>query len=253
MAGRFHVAVLAAGVGSRLSAATDGGPKWLARVGDERLADVQLDAFERIGASEVLVVTGHASELVASHLDGRPGQRPAVLHNEAYATRNNWYSALLALRHAEASRPDETTVLVNSDLWGSVAWLGDTTVAVVDDGGAALAVDLLRPLTDEAMKVACDATGRVTRIGKVGVDAPSGEYVGVLAVDPDARRAYVDALAAFEDDPSRSNAWYEDAIETSISSSMTWKAAPVPDSSWVEIDTPEDLEAARALAGGWHG
>ena len=252
MAGRFHVAVLAAGVGSRLSAATDGGPKWLARVGDERLADVQLDAFERIGPSAVLVVTGHASELVARHLDGRDGRRPTELHNEAYATRNNWFSALLALRHAEEHLAGETTVLVNSDLWGSVDWLGETASAVVEAGGAALAVDLLRPLTDEAMKVSCDATGRVRRIGKVGVDDPAGEYVGILAVDPDARRRYIGELAAFEDDASRANAWYEDAIETSISSSMTWTATPVPDSSWVEIDTPEDLEAARALAGGWH-
>ncbi len=253
MAGRFHVAVLAAGVGSRLSAATDGGPKWLARVGDERLADVQLDAFERIGASEVVVVTGHAEHLVAGHLDGRTGRRPTLLHNEAYATHNNWYSALLALRHAESTRADETTVLVNSDLWGSVAWLGDTTTAVVGTGGAALAVDLLRPLTDEAMKVACDADRMVRRIGKVGVDDPSGEYVGILAVDADARQAYIAELAAFEDDPARSNAWYEDAIQTSISAAMAWTAAPVPDSSWVEIDTPEDLEAARALAGGRHG
>ncbi len=241
------VAVLAAGVGSRLRDATGGGAKWLVEVGADRIVDLHLDAFEQLG-TPVVVVTGHAGDEVAAHVNSRMPSA-TILHNEEHRSRNNWYSALLALRHAEAVAPDRTPVLVNCDLWARPEWIAATVLAVVERGGAALAVDTERPLTDEAMKVACDAAGDVTAIGKQGVADPVGEYVGILAVAPRERRAYVAALAALGDDPARSNDWYENAIGDAVAGGMRWTTVAVPDAGWVEIDDVVDLRVAESLGG----
>jgi choline kinase len=245
--GRFHVVVLAAGVGSRLTDSTAGGVKWLVQVGDGRVADVHLDAFASAGATSVVAVVGHNAAAVCHHVAARERGSTIVIHNEQYATRNNWYSALLALEHASRTWCDEVTVLINSDLWAPPLWIEKITRDLVASGEATIAVDNGRGLTDEAMKVS--VTGRrVTGIGKFGVADPAGEYVGILALPPAERGRFVEALHAFEGDEAMSNAWYEHAIQASLNGGMAWACVNVPDSDWVEIDTPEDLELARTLA-----
>lgn len=242
---RVHVVVLAAGRGSRLGAVGDDRPKWLLEVGGRTLADRHL---EGIGACDAVatttVVTGHAAEAVAQAVAARP-EAIDLVHVPEYAERNNWWSLLSALRVLPTG---EAVAVVNSDLCADPAAITaflDEVHAGDDDG--VLAVDLARTLTDESMKVAVDAHGALSRIGKVDVEDPVGEYVGLLYARGEARGALEAALGAFEGRPEAANEWYEGAVGRSAASGTAWTAWPMPSTAWVEIDDDADLAAAEAL------
>ena len=264
-AGRQDVAVivLAAGHGRRLGPAGGPGPKWLIEVGGEPIAERHLLAVEQaLGpATEVLVVVGHAADRVQRYCGARAERsplRPVLVENRQHAARNNWYSLLVGLDALEGRLGDDDVVVVlNSDLFGPPAWMGAflRAAAELSDVPGTLAVDVARPLTDEAMKVAAgpiDAAGRrwCTAIGKVGVADPVGEYVGMTALAPRGRALVHDALRGFTADAGRADAWYEAAFQAVGAASPFLSLWPTPSSTWVEIDDADDLRAAERLAAG---
>ena len=253
------VIVLAAGHGRRLGAAGGPGPKWLIEVGGEPIAERHLTAVELAlgGDADVVVVVGHAAERVERYCAARAARsslRPRLVMNELYSQRNNWYSLLVGL---DALRPDPSedtvVVVVNSDLYAAPQWLASLVTAVAHaDAPGTLAVDVARPITEEAMKVAAgppDAAGRrwCTAIGKVGVTEPVGEYIGITALAPAGRALVHEALRRFAVDDGKVDAWYENAFQTIIRSGPFLTLCPTLTSDWVEIDDPDDLRAAEQL------
>lgn len=255
------VIVLAAGHGRRLGPAGGPGPKWLIEVGGECIAERQLRAVERaLGpATEVLVVVGHAADRVerfCRRREARSDLRPTLIHNPHHATRNNWYSLLVGLEALDGRSPGGVVVVLNSDLFAPPGWIGSFLAAATHLGEVpgTLAVDVDRPLTDEAMKVAAGpgANGLrwCTAIGKVAVADPVGEYVGMTALGPEGRSRVHAALRTFDDDPGRVDAWYEGAFQQLTDEAPFLSVWPTPSSSWVEIDDDDDLVAACRLATG---
>jgi choline kinase len=112
-----------------------------------------------------------------------------------------------------------------------------------------LAVDVERPLTDEAMKVALDPHGTLTTIGKAGVEGAVGEYVGMLMARGAALTALRDALEAFVDRQEDRGQWYEGAVGRCAEAGVPWRVWPMPSGGWIEIDDDADLCAAEALVG----
>jgi choline kinase len=244
-----HVVVLAAGRGSRLSG---GGelPKWLLEVGGRTLADRQLegvaDASAAGAVASVRVVVGHVGEAIESFLAERD-EPVAVVRNAEFAELNNWWSLLRALREL----PEDGPVLVmNSDLLVEPAQIAAfVEAAAIGDADGLLCVDLERELTDESMKVSQAADGTLARIGKVDVDEPVGEYIGLLMARGGALRAVRERLESFVDHPGASNEWYEGAVGRTAADGVGWDIWPMPSGGWVEIDDDDDLDAANALIG----
>ena len=255
------VIVLAAGHGRRLGPAGGPGPKWLVEVAGEPIAERQLQAVEQaLGAdTRVLVVVGHAADRVEAYCARRAASsdlRPMLVHNPHHASLNNWYSLLVGLDVLEGPLEDRVVVVLNSDLfapvWWSTAFLAAAATELGDAPGT-VAVDVERPLTDEAMKVAVgpmDSLGRrwCTGIGKVAVADPVGEYVGMTALAPAGRSRVHDALRRFVGDPARADAWYEGAFQELSLVQPFLSVWPTPSSTWVEIDDGDDLLAASRLA-----
>jgi choline kinase len=240
--------VLAAGVGSRLGSLTAASPKWLLPVGDGTVADRQLAALGDLFdlPRQLLVVTGHGADEVTRYLDRHGLPRDCTLYNDEHATLNNWYSVLLALRKCAGTTG--RVFLLNSDLYApSPLYQGFVTHSRAASAPAALAIDGIRHLTDEAMKVRIDA-GRITDIGKVGVPDPAGEYVGLLMLGPQAagllHLAMEEWLAAGGDP----NGWYETVIHERLLDRVECRAVEVGGSLWVEIDDPADLATAASVA-----
>ena len=184
--------------------------------------------------------------LPVPELAGRPA-RIGTVHVPEYAERNNWWSLLCALRSLPAREP---VVVVNADLCVDPAAL----TAFLDDArgqeaDGLLAVDVERPVTQESMKVAVGADGSLTAIGKLGVDAPLGEYVGLLMARGDVLEALQAELEAFEREPGAHDQWYEGAIGRSASAGASWQVWPMSDPGWVEIDDDADLAQAEDLVG----
>ncbi|WP_205698310.1 NTP transferase domain-containing protein [Conexibacter sp. SYSU D00693] len=244
-----HVVVLAAGRGSRLGALGDATPKWLLEVGGRTLADRHLEAFAAAGGAvaSVRVVTGHAATAIIHELADSP-QVDEVVHNPQYATRNNWWSLLLALRRLPAGEP---VAVVNADLLADPDAVASFLVAAANGPAEGLlAVDLQRLLTDESMKVQLDDGGALSRIGKVGIAAPVGEYVGLLMARGRVLTALRAALERFADCPASFDEWYEGAVGATAATGHRWEVWPMPSSGWVEIDDDADLDLARTVAAG---
>ena len=243
-----HVVVLAAGRGSRLGTLGDATPKWLLEVGDRTLADRQLEGVAMAGPSvaSVRVVTGHAAEAIEAELAGRTDVVTPVFNPE-WAELNNWWSLLRALREL----PDDGPVaVINADLLAApeavATFLADAATGTAE---GLLAVDLEKELTDESMKVERSPQGTLTRIGKVGMDEPVGEYVGLLMARGTVLQALRAALEAFVDRPDAANEWYEGAVGRTAAAGQPWELWPMPTGGWVEIDDDADLGLAQALAG----
>ncbi len=212
------------------------------------LAERQLEAIERAGdgVASVRVVTGHAAEAIERFLAERP-DGAATLHNVDYARLNNWYSVLLPLRAVED--PDARVVVINGDLFAETAVMAAFLEAcAATEAEALIAVDLERPLTDESMKVEVRPDGTLDRIGKLGIDDPVGEYVGMLMARGSALARLREALEGFVGRPEAVDEWYEGAVGSTAAAGVAWVVWPMPSGRWVEIDDDDDLAAAMELA-----
>jgi choline kinase len=240
--------ILAAGRGSRLGALGDDTPKWLLDVGGRTLADLQLEGLRQAhGIASITVATGHASEAIERRLDREADLGVATLHVAEYEALNNWWTVLSALRALPDAGP---VIVVNADLCAQPAAIAAFVDAAQGSDDALLAVDLERPLTDESMKVGLhDDDATLAAIGKVGVDAPVGEYVGLLMARGPALAALRQALERFVGDPRHANQWYEGAVGTCAAAGVPWHVWPMPEGGWIEIDDDADLSAAATLMG----
>lgn len=242
-----HVVVLAAGRGSRLGALGGSTPKWLLEVGGRSLADRQLTGLGLAGdrVASVRVVVGHGADAIDAEL-ARRDEPVATVPNPEYAVLNNWWSLLRALREL----PEEGPVAVlNADLLAAPEHVAAFLEAAArGDAEGVLAVDLEKELTDESMKVSLAPDGSLQRIGKVEVEDPAGEYVGLLLLRGQALRRVREILEGFVGRPEAADEWYEGAVGRSAAEGIAWHVWPMPSGGWVEIDDDADLALAESLA-----
>jgi choline kinase len=248
----IHLVVLAAGRGRRLGALGDDTPKWLLEVAGATIAERQLEAVAAVARRSpdlirsVSVVVGHAAPAIERFAGGRRDPEIVLVDNPAYDAINNWFSLLLALRSLGDLGTDDRIVVFNADLLAHPDWfaqfLFDSSAAPTE---SLIAVDTARPLTDESMKVS--GAPHLERIGKVGVERPVGEYVGMFMVCGGARQKLGAALETFVGADAAVNNWYEHAIGDTAAQGVPWVIWPTPDSEWIEIDDEADLISALAM------
>ncbi|MGW4760529.1 phosphocholine cytidylyltransferase family protein, partial [Streptomyces pseudogriseolus] len=112
-----------------------------------------------------------------------------------------------------------------------------------------LALDTVKKLADEEMKVVVDPAKGMTRITKLMDPAEAtGEYIGVTLIEGDAAVELADALrATFERDPQL---YYEDGYQELVNRGFRIDVAPIGDVRWVEIDNHDDLARGREIVAG---
>jgi choline kinase len=255
-----HIIVLAAGRGNRLGALGDDTPKWLLPIRDTTVARRQLDAVRLARRRDpnldvsVTVVTGHAADTIDRFAVENKEIGVQTIYNTEYLSLNNWYSLLVGLRSLEI-QPNACIIVFNADLLAPVEWIAQFVLDCAQTPENSLvAVDLARPLTDEAMKVSVghvpaspDAGPMLTKIGKEKVDDPVGEYVGMLMAQRSVLAQLRETLESFVGKGDLDNAWYEYAVGTTAAEGAQWRIWPTPDSAWVEIDDDADYSAALDL------
>ena len=236
----MKVALLAAGLGSRLGSLTTALPKALIPVGGETLLAHALRFAARLQPEEIVVVGGFGYPLVAAELARlRPapgptaGPRITLVENQRFRDGN-----LLSL---QAARPrlDDDFVLLNVDHIFRPA-IAAIVAAPADDVTAF--VDTDRTLGGDDMKVQRDSRGRVAAIAKTLTTFDVG-YVGVTRVPRAALARYfaeADAASAAEG-PSIH-------VERILARLATTAAPPlcrdISGHGWLEIDNQD--ERARA-------
>ncbi|GHE80003.1 nucleotide sugar-1-phosphate transferase [Streptomyces longispororuber] len=243
--------VLAAGAGRRLRPYTETLPKALVPVVGEgtenelSVLDLTLKNFAEIGLSEVAIIVGYRKEAVYARkeaLEAKYGLKLTLIDNDKAEEWNNAYS-LWCGRDALK----DGVILANGDTVHPVS-VEKTLLAARGDGKKIiLALDTVKQLADEEMKVVVDAEKGVQKITKLMDPAEAtGEYIGVTLIEGEAAEELADALkATFERDP---DLYYEDGYQELVNRGFKVDVAPIGDVTWVEIDNHDDLAKGREIA-----
>jgi choline kinase len=241
--------VMAAGAGRRLRPDTDQLPKTLLPVaGESTILDIALRNLAAAGLSDVVVIVGYAASAIADRapdLERRHGVALELVYNDRAEEWNNAYSLWLAREHFGRG-----VLMVNGDTVHPLSVEQKVLAARRPDLAAdlILAVDTVKKLADEEMKVVTDDRGLLTKITKQMDPADAhGEYIGVSLIEPRAAIALADALeSAWRRDP---NLYYEDGFQVLADRGGSVAVEPIGAVEWVEVDNHEDLRRAREIAG----
>jgi choline kinase len=217
-----------------------------------------------------VIVVGYAADAVRDRLAGlerEHGVRLTLVDNDRAEEWNNAYSLWLAREHFAAG-----ALLVNGDTVHPVSV--EKTLLAAGQGSAGqgsagqesagqesashgaaaapqpgiiIAVDDIKRLADEEMKVIIDSDGRLTRITKLMDPALAyGEYIGATLIDASAAAPLAAALeATWRRDPSL---YYEDGFQELTDRGGAIGVAPIGEVEWVEVDNHADLRRAREIA-----
>ncbi|MFD1274982.1 sugar phosphate nucleotidyltransferase [Streptomyces kaempferi] len=243
--------VLAVGAGRRLRPYTDSLPKALVPVGPAGIEDsitvldLTLGNFAEIGLTEVGIIVGYRKEAVYDRkaaLEEKYGLRLTLIDNDKAEEWNNAYS-LWCGRDALT----DGVILANGDTVHPVS-VERTLLAARGDGKRIiLALDTVKKLADEEMKVVVDPDKGVRKITKLMEPSEaSGEYIGVTLIEGEAAADLADALkTVWETDPQQ---FYEHGYQELVNRGFRIDVAPIGDVKWVEIDNHEDLAKGREIA-----
>jgi choline kinase len=237
--------VLAAGAGRRLQPDTDNLPKTLLPVaGEDTILDIALRNLAGVGMEEVVIVTGFAAERIEERredLARRYGLRISTVFNPKAEEWNNAYSLWYA-----RDRFAEGVLMVNGDTVHPQS-VEEAVLAARGDDDLVIAVDNVKTLGEEEMKVHLSSAGHLDRIHKtLEPSTAAGEYIGVTLIEPHAADALADALkTTWEADPQQ---YYEDGFQVLAERGGRILAAPIGDVPWVEVDDHTDLAKAREVA-----
>ena len=242
--------ILAAGAGRRLRPYTDTLPKALVPVDEERgltVIDLTLANFAEVGLTEAAIVIGYCGEAVRERraaFEAKYGVRLHLVQNDKAEEWNNAYSLWCARDYLK-----QGVILANGDTVHPVS-VEQTLLAAREREGYAgrvvLALDTVKQLADEEMKVIWDVGDGVLRITKLMDPAEAtGEYIGVTLIEPEAADELADALrTTFERDPQL---YYEDGYQELVNRGFRVDVEPIGQVPWVEIDNQQDLARAREI------
>ncbi|WP_393058099.1 sugar phosphate nucleotidyltransferase [Streptomyces sp. LN549] len=243
--------ILAAGAGRRLRPYTDTLPKALVPVGPEgdeeslTVVDLTLGNFAEVGLTDVAIIVGYRKEALYERkaaLEAKYGVTLTLIDNDKAEEWNNAYS-LWCGRDALK----DGVILANGDTVHPVS-VEKTLLAARGEGKRIiLALDTVKQLADEEMKVVVDPGKGVRRITKLMDPAEAtGEYIGVTLIEGEAAEELADALrTTYLRDP---DLYYEDGYQELVNRGFKVDVEPIGDVMWVEIDNHEDLAKGRKIA-----
>src|SRR3954452_20969037 len=237
--------VLAGGAGRRLGEDTRDLPKTLLPVdGDRTILDIALANLRTAGLEKAVVVTGFAADRIEERredLAKRHDIEVDLCFNPKAEEWNNAYSLWVAREHFA-----DGVLMVNGDTVHPAS-VEEAVLAARGNDDLVIAVDDVKPLGEEEMKVPLSPEGQLDRIHKtLEPSTAAGEYIGVTLIEPHAADALADALqATWEKDPQQ---YYEDGFQELADRGGRILAAPIGEVEWVEVDDHADLAKARELA-----
>jgi choline kinase len=241
------VALLAAGLGSRLGSLTAELPKALIEVGGTPLLVHALRFAARLAPTQVVVVGGFHHERVAAEVARRQGSEQAIggLALTVVENRNFRQGNILSL---EAARPhlDDDFLLLNVDhiFRPSIAPLVAAPPDQASNQSVIAFIDTDRTLTADDMKVERDSGGRVLAISKTLTRFDCG-YVGMTRVPGAALPRYfaeVDAARAAEGDTIH----VERVLARLAQAGRPPVCRDISGHGWLEVDTPTERAHAEA-------
>lgn len=228
--------ILAAGMGKRLASAGWDKPKCLLPFGDHTLLEHMLAALAAVNVTDLVVVVGYKDQLVRDAI-AACGAAARYVTNADYAATNTIHSLYLAREHL-----NEDFLYFNADV------LFDRRILPLLLGSAdsTLAIDL-GACGAEEVKVIVDGDGRIRQIGKqLPIDECQGEFIGIAKFAAGACEDFIASLVRYNEDMGERNLFFESAVDPLLARHVH-RSVPIGDLQAVEIDSPQDLQAARQM------
>lgn len=238
----MNVIVLSAGQGRRLLPLTETIPKCLLPVRDgEPLLALQLQALARAGVERANVMVGFGADAVEEYLAHHPipGLLVETLYNPFFASSDNLMTCWLA-----RSAMQGDFLLLNGD-----TLFADPLLERVLSAPAApirVTCDHKTAYDEDDMKVSLDPTGRLLAISKA-LPSPcvSGESIGMLLFRGSGPKRFVEGLELAVREATAMSRWYLSVVHD-IAQTSGVDTTSIRGLWWQEIDSPEDLTAARS-------
>lgn len=228
--------ILAAGIGKRLQPLTCDKPKCLIKVGEKTILEHQLDNLCHAGIKneDIIIVVGFRAE----NIEKVVGSSIKIVFNPKYETTNSLYSLWLA----KSAVCRDGFILLNSD----VLFHQEILFKLLNVKKNVLAVDFRKELQDGEMNIivnrskiiqinkeitAEDADGESVQIAKFN---RSGSMIIFQAAQEFIKRGIVNEFPA---------SLYKILIQKVGLFALDISGLP-----WIEIDSLEDLNRARAMS-----
>lgn len=237
-----HAIILAAGAAMRLAPKSDGTPKGLLEIAHRPLLDRSVALLEAAGVAELVIVTGYRARAIETALGAARGSLAIrYVRNDAYAETGSMASLLAAA----AAVPEALVLVLESDLLYHASFLDAARRAAAD---VLLAADLSG--SGDEVHLGVDAGNRLRYLGKHPSESwrrrSIGELAGISRLTPALlsefqRRALAHARAG------SAARHYEDVLFEIAQDGWPIRVELLRGVPWIEIDTPRDLERARAL------
>ncbi len=238
--------MLAAGMGKRLGAYTDGQTKCMVKVGGQTLLEHAADALRLAGIHKFVIVTGYEGEKLQAFAREKLGDfELEFVENPDYASTNNIYSLYLA--REQLARDD--TILLESDL-------------IYDRSLIRRMVDAPEPNMVAVAKFEQWMDGTMTLVGEDGVirefvekkdfrfDSADQYYKTVNVYKFSrafSRKQYLPFMEAYIRAYGE-NQYYEMVLKALAHLPFAGlKAFEMGDMKWYEIDDVQDLDIANTL------
>ena len=230
----MQVALLAAGLGSRLGALTERLPKALITVAGEPLLAYAVRFAQAAGAEEIVVVGGFSFPLVAGEV-ARRALPVTLIENRDFRDGN-----LISLLTARPRLRGEFLIMNVDHIYRpSIAEL-----AAEPAGELTAFIDRDRKLGDDDMKVERDERGRVRQIAKT-LGAYDCGYVGMTKVPAAfAPRYWAEADAALAEEGRAIHV--ERLLARFAAAGSPPACRDISGHGWHEVDLPEERDRAEA-------
>ncbi len=227
--------ILAAGLGRRLAPMGWDKPKCLLEFAGRSLLTRTLASLAEHHIEDIAIVVGHRRELIQASV--RTDARLTWIENDDFATTNTIHSLWLARAFL-----NDDVVLCNADVLFDSAILGD----LVAHRGSVLGVEE-RLCDAEEVKVIVDSDDRILQIGKALEPGDClGEFIGIARFDRDTAVALAASLRRYNEILRERDLFFEQAVDD-VAPDRVLRAVRCGGHRVVEIDTPEDVAAARRL------
>ena len=235
--------LLVAGTGSRLRPITDNIPKALVPLGAETIMHRIVRQLRQCGIARFVFATGYCEQAVRAAMQSVDVES-IFCRNDDYASTQN---SISLVKCAEVLA-GESFVKLDGDL---VVSDGILERILCDSSAMTVAVDTSRQLDEESMKAAIDDDGQIRNFGKsLPLSQARAESIGIEKLDANSGEAVLSRIVEHLQ-RGTTNKYYEDVYAELIREErLHARAVDVAGLGWSEVDTLEDLQAARCLVGG---
>ena len=242
----MQAVILAAGMGKRLRDLTENNTKCMVKVNGVPLIDRMLNIISGYKLSRIVIVVGYQAESLKAHISSLSCGIPIeFVENPIYDKTNNIYSLALAQQHLS----EDDTILLESDLifesriLDKILSSKNKNVALVAKyeswmDGTVVRLDSKNKIVSFIPKSGFRYSDIDSYYKTVNIYKFSKEF---------SQNYYIPFLQAYMKTQGR-NEYYEQVLRIlTFLDQIDFKALPLDDEKWYEIDDVQDLDIAEAI------